>query len=794
MKKLRGPFAFLLCIILVAGALPLFTGAEEELSVMLVNCDTYVYAGGYYDMYASSNIEGCKYQWVARYGSDGSFVALSDNERYSGTATDHFRFLTADGYAYGTGWNEIRFGCMVTAPDGRVRITQTLGMDIATRDQLMTAINSKKLTIEDFYISQFLPVSEADGVAYYTIPAGEKISFYGVHGDPGTQFDQSEVTFNIDIFVTQNGKTTKLQQKGEKTRIYTIGDGAVTARAELNVYQNGEKLTTLDTKRIVVNSVSPAWFWEGVAKYDCSLLAERYNESQKLTGIAKGQRVCVIADFGTWCEVAANGFIGYLPSSAMTIYDTIGEVGIHIQEPNYGVPVDMNVTFDSEDYGLYDIDPVSWFDETADRFLEKGEQFVYGHTYSLSVWIKAKNGRNFRLTQSGQPDVKATINGVEVTVCVAYEQYPGEVIELSMGFNHLHDPKKVTQVNPTCTEDGKLTHYLCICGADFVDNRSLERITDPNWGIIPARGHRESEWRVDSNGEHYKFCLRRECGETIYYTVGAHTGGTADCHNKAVCEVCGYQYGELGGHVWSEGWEYRGADGHARKCTVLVCGEKSEILPHTPGPAATATEPQVCLDCGYVLEYSKEQNPFTDVPDNSWFTEAALWCNAKGYITGTSATTFSPNTPLNRAMFVQILARVELGTALDDVVYNGAFTDVTANDWYARAVQWASDNGVTEGTGGGKFSPKAHVTRQQIATFLLAYARFKGYDVSASVPLDGYADAGSISGWALDAMRWAVAEGLITGTSADTLSPKKEATRAQAAVIFKNFVETFAGK
>ena len=223
-----------------------------------------------------------------------------------------------------------------------------------------------------------------------------------------------------------------------------------------------------------------------------------------------------------------------------------------------------------------------------------------------------------------------------------------------------------------------------------------------------------------------------------------------------------------------------------------------KYTPDTNPPAVSLYCPGgflYCSVCGkQIQEIIPSLNPFTDVPIGQWYTEAALWCNSKGYITGTSATTFSPNVALTRGMFVQILARVAIGNDLDDYTYKGKFSDVKSDAWYAKAVQWAIDNNVTGGTSATAFSPNSPVTREQLATFFYAYARSKGYDVSASAGLGKYTDAGQISSWATNAIKWAVAEGLISGTSETTVSPKTSATRAQAAVIFKKFVEVYVAK
>ncbi|MBQ7160371.1 MAG: S-layer homology domain-containing protein [Clostridia bacterium] len=201
---------------------------------------------------------------------------------------------------------------------------------------------------------------------------------------------------------------------------------------------------------------------------------------------------------------------------------------------------------------------------------------------------------------------------------------------------------------------------------------------------------------------------------------------------------------------------------------------------------------RVCTRCGHeeIVTFPKGTyfNVFSDVPSKSWYTTAALWCNANGYITGTSKSTFSPGTALTRGMFVQILARVA-GVRLSDYAYSGKFSDVQTKNWYAKAVQWAVDEKITGGTSATTFSPNSPVTREQLALFFYAYSISRGFDTSKRDDLKRFADKGQISKWAVTAIKWAVAEGLISGTSETTVSPKTSATRAQAAVIFKNYVE-----
>ena len=176
--------------------------------------------------------------------------------------------------------------------------------------------------------------------------------------------------------------------------------------------------------------------------------------------------------------------------------------------------------------------------------------------------------------------------------------------------------------------------------------------------------------------------------------------------------------------------------------------------------------------------------PFTDVSDSDWFYDPVCFVYSQGLMTGTSATTFEPNTPLSRAMLVAVLHRLEGSPAASA----GDFTDVAEGDWYAQAVNWAASVGVVNGFDDGTFQPNAAITREQLAAILMNYAQYKGQDVSARATLDTYNDATAISSWANDVMSWAVAEGLISGVTADTLQPQGAATRAQVAAILQRFL------
>lgn len=181
--------------------------------------------------------------------------------------------------------------------------------------------------------------------------------------------------------------------------------------------------------------------------------------------------------------------------------------------------------------------------------------------------------------------------------------------------------------------------------------------------------------------------------------------------------------------------------------------------------------------------------PFTDVADGKWYTDAVRYCYGNGVIEGTSGTTFEPSANMTRAMFVTVLCSMD---GADRSLYTGSsFADVTEGKWYASSVEWAYQNGLASGDG-VNFDPSGELGRQQLATFICAYARYKGEDIEATAALADlsvFTDAAEISSWALDAVTWAVARGLLSGTTETTLSPDLVATRSQVAQIVMKFSE-----
>ena len=138
---------------------------------------------------------------------------------------------------------------------------------------------------------------------------------------------------------------------------------------------------------------------------------------------------------------------------------------------------------------------------------------------------------------------------------------------------------------------------------------------------------------------------------------------------------------------------------------------------------------------------------------------------------------------MTRAMLVTVLHRMDGSPAPKT---ESKFVDLK-DDWYKNAVAWAAENGIVNGLDDDHFGPDGSVTREQAMTMLMRYAKYKGMDVSASADLSKFDDVGNVSQWANEAVHWAVAMGLINGTTPTTLEPQGNSTRAQVAAILMRF-------
>ena len=317
------------------------------------------------------------------------------------------------------------------------------------------------------------------------------------------------------------------------------------------------------------------------------------------------------------------------------------------------------------------------------------------------------------------------------------------------------------RVAPTYGAEGRAAHYACaVCGALFLD-AAAEQPVSAEALMIPKLERPQNP--PVTPPEQDKPAL--EIAETA--------------HGAVVVSTAQPDYGEVvtivpqpeSGYV-VEAVTVTDADGEALAVAALEDGSYQFTQPRGT----------VTINVTFAKK-PVEPLPFVDVAAEDWYGDAVAAVYARGLMTGTAEDTFAPELAATRGMVVSILHRL----AGSPTVNAEVFEDVAVDDWYGQAVAWAANEGIASGTSAETFSPNAAVTREQLAALLCNFAAQQGVDTTARSDLSNFDDAATVSDWAQDAVSWAHAEGLIAGTSATTLSPQGEATRAQLAAMLVRF-------
>ncbi len=227
---------------------------------------------------------------------------------------------------------------------------------------------------------------------------------------------------------------------------------------------------------------------------------------------------------------------------------------------------------------------------------------------------------------------------------------------------------------------------------------------------------------------------------------------------------------------------------------TVVRGSAAALMPISPRGMIVQGSSLRALDqfTGNIMTTSVADKVYTDVAANDWFADTVAKASRWGIASGTSATTFAPNATMNRAMFVTMLSRVyrlDNGSAIIDG--DSSFSDVPANEWYGAPVRWAADKAIVRGES-ATFAPLRDISRQELVTMLYRYAQQQGMSaIFTDNALEAFPDAGEISDWALDAMRWACSHDILHGDDQGRLTPTAPATRAQALTMLLNFMNSY---
>lgn len=326
-----------------------------------------------------------------------------------------------------------------------------------------------------------------------------------------------------------------------------------------------------------------------------------------------------------------------------------------------------------------------------------------------------------------------------------------------------HELHFVERVEATTSQTGVVAHYACeYCGLLFRDEAGAEPVSAEDL-IIPEKetpsvtpGKPGVNLEASAHGSVSLSTTAPAYRETVTITPAPEAG----------YEVASVQV----------------TDAHGRQIAVTAQADgtytytqPSGIVTITVTFAEKAEEPQPTP----VTEI------FADLVPGAWYEDAVQYAYDNGLLTGTSTTTFAPDAATTRGMVVSVLHRLAGSPAAEG---DAAFDDVDASVWYGEAVRWAVSEGIVNGYSDTAFGPDDAVTREQLAAMLQSFSTWRGDIDDTRNDLSGYEDASAVSGWALDAVQWANAQGLLNGTSATTLAPQGQATRAQVAAMLQRFL------
>lgn len=334
------------------------------------------------------------------------------------------------------------------------------------------------------------------------------------------------------------------------------------------------------------------------------------------------------------------------------------------------------------------------------------------------------------------------------------------------------------KVDADCTADGSYDEvvYCTTCRAQL--SRTAKTIDALGHDLIRHNAQAATCTAIGWNA--YDTCSR--CTYTTYNEIAAtgHTWTPATCTAPKSCSVCSATEGDALGHSWGKWTVITPATEDAEGTERRVCRNDGSHRQTRAIPKLTPADCSMGDDCPLC--------GFGDLDSGAWYHDGVHYCLEKGLMQGFSDGLFRPDGETTRAQLAMILWRLEGSPAVETAP---EFDDVDPDAWYIGAVRWASAEGVVRGFGDGRFAPDEAVTREQMAAILCRCAARLGHDVSADGDLSGFADAASVSAYAVPALEWARATGLVEGIEQDgalRLAPGDPTTRAQMATLLLRFL------
>ena len=287
--------------------------------------------------------------------------------------------------------------------------------------------------------------------------------------------------------------------------------------------------------------------------------------------------------------------------------------------------------------------------------------------------------------------------------------------------------------------------------------------------------------------------LRADKVDALRSTEAKATIGTRPAYDLSLVYLSGGKetpIANLNGHTISVRLPYTPAKGEQTGNLYAVYVDDAGKVEWITKSSYNASLKAVVFETGhfsvYGVGYKTFVPAFTDITGH-WAADNILFAASRGLLSGTSDTTFSPDTGMTRGMFMTALGR--LAGINPDSYQTGKFTDVKADAYYAPYVNWAAQNGIVEGVTATTFAPDTNINREQMAVIMKNYAAKLGYDLPQTLKAVTFADNTQISSWAKDAVKSMQQAGILTGKNENKFDPKGTATRAEVATVLRRFVE-----
>lgn len=277
--------------------------------------------------------------------------------------------------------------------------------------------------------------------------------------------------------------------------------------------------------------------------------------------------------------------------------------------------------------------------------------------------------------------------------------------------------------------------------------------------------------KEDGNGSYpiVGYDAKAVCSQTCAVTFDTRGGGAIFT-----------QYVKAGERVIAPQEPFRAGYRFAGWCTDADCTQRWQF-----------SETPVTENLYLFAKWEKDKSAvmYSDVQKSDWFFLPVQYVSERGLMSGVGDGRFAPEAQTSRAMIVTILWRLE---GQPSAQAEHTFADVPAGQWYSDAVCWAAEQGIVNGYSAQQFAPDDPITREQIAAILYRYACYRGVDCTARADLSLFADADKIQSWAVEALTWANAMGLINGVGGNRLEPQSFAIRCQTAAILQRFCSNYS--